>query len=354
MKTAEEAARSVIAKSPENPMGYNVLGAVALSEGRTDEAISAFEKSLEVDPKFVPAVTNLASISENAGDIEGARARYNTLRNHDDYNHGALIGLAQISIRQKEPERAETYLKQAIEHHPDSISARLLLLDLYRSTNDFANALIEADHALALQPNSSMLLAVKADLSIRLGKRSDAEAAINRLQGQVDGSENIQLLNMTGDLQAKIGNLVMAKADYQSVLELDPQNLAATLGQIQISLVQSRFIEARERIDTLRKNNFENPNLDLLEARLLAGEKRFDEAVTIFTALADEDMREAATELAVLHYARGEFTEGSAVLSTWLARHEKDMGARLMLANSFLQSGQNDQAIIEYEKMLPS
>jgi putative PEP-CTERM system TPR-repeat lipoprotein len=354
LEAAEEAARAVIAKSPENPMGYNVLGAIALSEERTEDAVSSFEKALEVDPKFVPAVANLARVAESAGDIEGAQGHYQALLDVDENNESALIGLAQIALRQSDTAGAEAHLKQAVEHHPDSVSPRLLLLSIYRSTNDLIAAADQADAALEIQPDAPTILAMKADIDLRQGDRSSAEMLINRLQVQTEGTENVQLLNMTADLQAKIGNLLMAKADYQSALDLQPGNIASSLGLVQISLAQRRFIEAREKVDVLREEGLENTTLDLLEARLFAAENKFDEAVPMFTALADQNIREGATELAVLHYSRGNFPEGSAVLTTWLARHPADLGARLMLANSHLQAGDNAQAIIEYEKMLPS
>ncbi|MFQ6018982.1 MAG: tetratricopeptide repeat protein [Kiloniellaceae bacterium] len=53
-------------------LAYNNLGAVLLSQGKTDEAITQFEKAMELEPDLAMAHNNLGNALRQKGDWEGA------------------------------------------------------------------------------------------------------------------------------------------------------------------------------------------------------------------------------------------------------------------------------------------
>jgi len=55
---------------------YNGLGYVLAQQGREDEAVAAFGKAIEVDPKFTPAYNNLAGTLEEQGKLADAAEYY--------------------------------------------------------------------------------------------------------------------------------------------------------------------------------------------------------------------------------------------------------------------------------------
>ena len=61
-----------ISQYPQKPSSYNNKGIIALKEGRKDEAVAAFLKSLSVDRNYFPALVNLSSLYIKAYDYEKA------------------------------------------------------------------------------------------------------------------------------------------------------------------------------------------------------------------------------------------------------------------------------------------
>ena len=62
----------IISQYPKRPSSYNNKGVVALKEGRKDEAVLAFLKSLSVDRNYFPALVNLSSLYMKLYDYEKA------------------------------------------------------------------------------------------------------------------------------------------------------------------------------------------------------------------------------------------------------------------------------------------
>ena len=99
-EAAGEAVESIIRKSPDNPLGYNLRGAVALGQGDRGAAESAFSDALDHDPEFLPAVTNLVRLAQQVDDAALAESYYQDLLNRVPGHEEALIGLAELAIKQ--------------------------------------------------------------------------------------------------------------------------------------------------------------------------------------------------------------------------------------------------------------
>ena len=62
----------IVSQYPKRPSSYNNKGIIALKEGRKDEAVLAFLKSLSVDRSYLPALVNLSSLYIRLYDYEKA------------------------------------------------------------------------------------------------------------------------------------------------------------------------------------------------------------------------------------------------------------------------------------------
>jgi cellulose synthase operon protein C len=78
---------------PEQAATHNALGRVASAKGDRAGAKTAFEKALSPDPKFIPAVKNLAVAATDAGDAADAIARLRALVDSDPSKPEAVVML---------------------------------------------------------------------------------------------------------------------------------------------------------------------------------------------------------------------------------------------------------------------
>ena len=62
----------IVSQYPQEPSSYNNKGVIALKEGRKDEAVLAFLKSLSMDRDYFPALVNLSSLYMRVYDYEKA------------------------------------------------------------------------------------------------------------------------------------------------------------------------------------------------------------------------------------------------------------------------------------------
>jgi spermidine synthase len=89
-------ARRAIALNPSHARAHNLLGAALASLGQPEQARTAFEASLEADPRDPATYTNLATLELQAGRRELAHRYYAEALTIDPTNGPARQGLAQV------------------------------------------------------------------------------------------------------------------------------------------------------------------------------------------------------------------------------------------------------------------
>ncbi len=177
---AGEAVEALVAKAPDNPVGYNLRGAVALGLGRKDAAQKAFARALEVDDSFLPAIRNLARLDEADGHPEQAAARY----------HGFL---RLIPTRKERCWRwRNCRCRAAIGRCHGRSAAKRPSPSGFGAIEGGAGAAVpgvraarrcrrRGEQGLAQAPDATDLLALGADIALRQGDRKGAREAVDRL-----------------------------------------------------------------------------------------------------------------------------------------------------------------------------
>ena len=70
---SEHEAREALALNPELPLAWNYLGVSLSSQGRVDEALEAWQRSVELGPGDLDVLYNLATVAALSGRREIAR-----------------------------------------------------------------------------------------------------------------------------------------------------------------------------------------------------------------------------------------------------------------------------------------
>ena len=148
-------------KDPRDSEGWYYLGRTKYNENRFAEAISAFQKYLELDPKSVKGEDNLGLSYQGLGRTEEATAAYRTAISWQEHiltqDPGPFINLGVLLLDQNHAQEAIPYLQRAIAISPQETRAHEQLGKAYERLAQFPNAREEFEKALELAPQNSRL-----------------------------------------------------------------------------------------------------------------------------------------------------------------------------------------------------
>lgn len=103
LETAIEICRAHVPLQPTYISGYIVLGQALFESGQLDEARATFETALGLDPENLIALRQLGDIARAVGDLENARAWYHRLLEVDPQNDEVARQLAEMESPLFEP-----------------------------------------------------------------------------------------------------------------------------------------------------------------------------------------------------------------------------------------------------------
>jgi protein O-GlcNAc transferase len=122
MPAAEAALRRVLAGEPGNAEAHNLLGAVLIATGRTEQAVFCFERAVRLRGDHAGALVNLGSalfLLGRAGEARGPLERAVELNPHES---AGWLGLASVLNQLGEPFEAADAAERALELAPDDAS----------------------------------------------------------------------------------------------------------------------------------------------------------------------------------------------------------------------------------------
>jgi tetratricopeptide (TPR) repeat protein len=93
--------------SDKNPAVHNLLGLVHLRMADVTKAMASFEKAVEADPKYVPSLMNIGSITFSYKDYERSFRSYDTVTQVDPKNLQAQLSRAVAARGMGNYEEAE-------------------------------------------------------------------------------------------------------------------------------------------------------------------------------------------------------------------------------------------------------
>jgi Flp pilus assembly protein TadD len=170
--------------TPTDPDGWYLLGRTKYNENRFAEAISAFQRSLKLDPRNVKTEDNLGLSYAGLARNEEAIAAYQQAMAWQSEaslkNPGPYINLASLLIDQNHFAEAVSHLLQAVEIAPRESRTHELLGKAYARLEQFPKAQTELEKAIELSPESSNLHCMIAPVYRKQGFAEKAKTEFDR------------------------------------------------------------------------------------------------------------------------------------------------------------------------------
>jgi len=337
-------------REPNNPLPQNLRGAALLGKGDIEAARASFEKALEIQPDFFPALNNLAQIDYRLGETERAKARYLKYIETHDKPAPAMIAMADLAERERRAGDAIDWLEKARQSDAKALVPRLRLVNAYIAREEPEKALSVGQELSQLDPANPLVLDALGRAQLAAGEPKTAVGTFRRLLSQVPNSaEGFRRLSQA---QLAADDVAGARASLEEAISVSPNHLPAYAALVALELDNGRPKEALAVAESFREKNANSPSGEILLGDALVRSGRYREAAKAYEAGLSKG---ESTQLAIrLHEARVKAGDEAAAiqgLAGWVDGHPDDRAAQLVLAGAYIRAGQHDTAIEHYERL---
>jgi Tfp pilus assembly protein PilF len=165
---------------PHSVRLWFALGVAQSALDKSQDAAEAFNRAVEIDPKFAPALAYLGMVNDQQGHYAEALVLYERALAIDDSLAGAHYLAADVQLRQTTTDfaSAEQHLKRAIALDPSFIQPRLTLARLYLRTAQLNQASNQLKELIANDPNVAEAHYLLGRIFMRLKQRSEAQTEL--------------------------------------------------------------------------------------------------------------------------------------------------------------------------------
>ncbi len=297
-----------VAARPDASSAHLNLGFALLELQRPVEAAAALRRACRLDPASHEAPFFLARALAAAGELKDAeRALEEAVALRPEFEDGWIeLGLLRERRAVRGPGRQA--FERAAEINPARVAAWQGLARIALLQSDGAAALAAVDRWLALEPDATIAMGMRAEALGHLGRLDEAVATAKAALAR--DPEDLQLLGAHAALLLKAGHLQEAEREYERLLERAPPGTDALAGRGAALLSLDRHAEALEPLARAAEIDPSNTVVTHNRALALMGLLRYPEAIALL-----KDSIERHPQDTSLHFDLGiaELAEGDPV-----------------------------------------
>ncbi len=315
------AAASNVSLSRMNTSFLYLAAQKAAREGQSDAAIRLLTALVQKDAGAAIPRLQLAELLLLRGRSRQALHHIDTVMAQKNFTAAGMPAISLLRARAlamlgRQPEALDT-LEVLLAYQPGLFSARLLQVRLLQKAGR-----MDAAHA-----------------AIRQGIAANDTPTLRQLQAQLYLQEN---------------KLQEARQSFEAMHRLSPDSEAPVLLLHSLSSRMGDKAAAEQVLRTFFDSHENALRVGNALGRLLAEQKRLDEAIAVYEKLAarTQDAPEILAALGLLHYQKDHFSKAAALFRRSLQARQ-DAAVRFYLAASLEASGKSIEAARLYERFNP-
>ncbi len=144
-------------QTPDNVVTFHHLGLVYMKAGRVEDAIKALERSIEIDDQANQPMINLGAIYFGQGNLDKAQEMNEmAIEAQPDTSAQAHCNLGLIWQQRNEMDKAIAAYEKALQYEPKLATVWMNLTSVLTMKGDDGRALVSAQRALELEPDSPL------------------------------------------------------------------------------------------------------------------------------------------------------------------------------------------------------
>lgn len=256
---------------------WQITGDLAMRDSMPDQAISAYEKAIEIDQpdpygiRTFDARARLGEAQLISGDLEGARATAESLIARAPQHPLPNYLMARVELQSGNPEEALGYAQKVVATAPKNLQARLLAGAASLAMGNPAQAQSYLAPAVADYPQSAPARQLLAQAQLQMGQSEETIDLLSPALDTIDDDDRLAAL--LGAAQVRAGRPDEAIEMFRDRLAADPDNNGLRLNLANALLAAKRPAEAAEVLGGLTGTESERLPGDvmLLTAELRAG-----------------------------------------------------------------------------------
>jgi putative PEP-CTERM system TPR-repeat lipoprotein len=339
------------AMSPNDPAVLTLAGNVFAASDDKPEARKYFSKALQLRSGFVPATMSLSRLEEMQGNYTEAEALYKGIVDSDVESIAPLLALARLAESQGMTKEMLDWLKQARKRAPRDIKPRVMLAEYYLREKQIKKANLLIKEAIKIGSRQPILLILQSRVMIANERYNEALPLLTEIVTREP--ESIFARALLSETHLMLGQAKDARRQLEIILEKQPSYIPALVLIVRMELQSGHYEQALEFVDQIQK-----AQPDLYMGYELAGDartarKQYVEAKTAYQQAWNlEPSAALAIKLSETLKRSGKPEDAPAALLAWLNDHSDDARSLQFLGTSYQDLGQNDKAILAYEKVL--
>lgn len=340
-------------KLPANPLAAYVLGLVHTARKDAANARAHLNRALELNAGFVPAAVLLANLDIAEKKPAAAIKRFEAMAQKQPGNEAVLLAMADAQARTgaASADIAQT-LQRAQAANPQSVAARVALVNHFLRLDDPRSAVKAAQDAVAAIPGEARLLEVLAVAHDLAGETDAALAALNRLVALQPAAP--QPLQKLASLHVKRKANDAAIDALRRAQKLAPTDRTVARDLAAVFVSSGRFDEALREARVLQTRDPKFAGGFLLEGDVHARQKKWADAERAWRAALKLDPRSEAIA-GRIHTAlasAGRHADADAFVRKWIAENPPGTGLRLQLAEQALRMKDFRSAVRHYQAVV--
>ncbi|HEY6073031.1 MAG TPA: tetratricopeptide repeat protein, partial [Anaerolineales bacterium] len=349
---AEQAFRSGLSRTPDSAVGHYHLGRLLLDAGKTEEAVTSFEKSITVNAAFEPGYLALASLHESRQDTDRAVAvlrKY--LQGVNPNNREVRHHIVRLYVAAKNYQGARKELDELLAEDPSDLDAQLRLALILGEQKQYPQAIEQLQAILKARPAE---LKVRDYLGYLYEEAKEMPKAIESYNFNIslDPSYIEGHLHL-GVLFYRLKRFPEAITHLTDAIRLNPKQPEAHIILGLTHLQQEQFGQATQAFEEGIRHNPKNADLHFNLGTAYDKMNRFDDVVRVMeTAIQlDPHHADALNYLGYSYAERGIKIEQALSLTRQAVALKPDNGYYVdSLGWAFFKSGQLGEALTEIKR----
>lgn len=222
---AEASQQRALALDADFGPALNNLGSIARDNDHLDEAIEFYRTGLRANPEYSEVANNLVSVLIEAENFDEARELAETQLKKAPKNTDLQRNMGRIHMFANELDSAETCFRNAISLDEEKADNYVCLSQLLYEKNHPKLALLEAEKALRLEPESAAACHQVAMCKAQLG---DINAGFEYYNKALELNPDMTASRIAlGHLEMESGDFTSARAHFEEALKTSKDKLSA-------------------------------------------------------------------------------------------------------------------------------
>lgn len=284
-------ADDVLARDPRNFVAWAIKG-IALAAGGAEpaQAMDAFKRSIEINPRYVYSYTAIMTLAQRQGDMKTFEAQAAALKKALPNHPVARFYEAQVLLYQREYGKAREIVQALLRRSPESVP----VLQLAGAIELFDRKPVQAEQHLAkavkLDPDAPLAKRLLAQTYLGTGQTDKALAILEPMTASQ--SAPAEVLSLTAEAKLLDGDARGATELFARAAKADPTDpkVRTALALIRLRKGDTEAFADLESVASQDKGGY--ADLALISARLQAGQ--LDKAMAALDVLDKKTPNRAA------------------------------------------------------------